>query len=91
MKRRIHIRYKGRVQGVGFRFTVCNIAADLAVTGFVRNEIEGSVLLVAEGEDADLQSLMQNIRSSRIGRFVIDEQVRWDTPNEEFECFGVRY
>ncbi len=41
--------YSGRVQGVGFRYTVQRLAMSFVVTGFVRNLPDGTVELVAEG------------------------------------------
>jgi acylphosphatase len=43
------VLYSGRVQGVGFRFTTLEIAADYPVAGYVRNLPGGDVELVAEG------------------------------------------
>lgn len=48
MERR-QVRYQGRVQGVGFRARTRAIASGHAVTGWVRNEADGSVLLQAQG------------------------------------------
>lgn len=46
----IHIRVFGRVQGVGFRAWTVRQALDLNLTGFVRNRRDGSVEILAEGE-----------------------------------------
>jgi acylphosphatase len=42
--------FKGDVQGVGFRFRAYHAANVLGLTGFVRNEYDGSVLLEAQGD-----------------------------------------
>ena len=47
----------GRVQGVGFRRYVARWARRLALAGWVRNEPDGSVRLVAEGDRAALDRL----------------------------------
>lgn len=47
---RIRMLYQGRVQGVGFRATARHVAAGFAVTGWVRNQPDGSVLLEVQGE-----------------------------------------
>jgi len=46
---RIRVVYSGRVQGVGFRWQVSQVAVDFAVTGFVRNLEDGTVELWVEG------------------------------------------
>ncbi|MEZ6074574.1 MAG: acylphosphatase [Pirellulaceae bacterium] len=46
---RLSVRFEGRVQGVGFRMSVAEIAGNFAVTGRVRNVMDGSVDLQAEG------------------------------------------
>lgn len=46
---RREVRYRGRVQGVGFRYTARSIAQSYAVTGYVKNVADGSVELVVEG------------------------------------------
>jgi acylphosphatase len=43
MKRRLHLLYSGRVQGVGFRYTVKSVANGFELTGIVRNLPDGRV------------------------------------------------
>ena len=88
---RITVRYEGRVQGVGFRFTVVRLAQDLDVTGWVQNEFDGSVSMVAEGEDEELMALLQAIQNSHLGRYITNQRVRQSTATDEFKQFGVRY
>ena len=47
--RRVHMRVVGRVQGVGFRWTCRKVAVNLGLTGWVRNEYDGSVSLELQG------------------------------------------
>ena len=54
----IKIRCYGKVQGVFFRVSTKNKADELGVTGWVRNEADGSVLIHAEGEAEPLNSLV---------------------------------
>lgn len=48
---RLRVNFQGRVQGVGFRATARSIARSYPVTGWVRNEPDGSVLLEVQGEE----------------------------------------
>lgn len=59
----------GRVQGVGFRATARDTAKDFAVQGWVRNERDGSVFLVAEGESAEIDRFLERLKS-RMNRFI---------------------
>ena len=58
---RVSVRYTGRVQGVGFRATARAIASSFAVTGWVRNESDGSVTLEIQGKAAEVQRCLDAI------------------------------
>jgi acylphosphatase len=60
MQRRT-VFYRGRVQGVGFRYTARRIAKTYAVTGYVRNLADGRVELVAEGNQAEINRFLAEI------------------------------
>ena len=61
---RRRVLYTGHVQGVGFRYTVRQLAQSFAVTGFVRNLSNGSVELVAEGLAKELDRFLAEVASS---------------------------
>ncbi len=54
-------RFTGRVQGVGFRYTVKNLAMQYEVHGYVRNLPDGRVELVMEGPDEEMDSLLEDV------------------------------
>ena len=56
--KRLELQITGRVQGVAFRHYACRQARALGLTGWVRNQADGSVRLVAEGEPAVLENLL---------------------------------
>ena len=62
MAERRTIFFSGRVQGVGFRMTAVHLAADLAVSGTVRNLPDGRVELMVEGETAEIEALVGRLR-----------------------------
>jgi acylphosphatase len=72
MERR-RVSYTGRVQGVGFRATARDIASQHPVTGWVRNEPDGTVTLEVQGIPPDVESYLDEVRS-RMGRAIRGEQ-----------------
>ncbi|MBA4017384.1 MAG: acylphosphatase [Pirellula sp.] len=83
------VRYRGRVQGVGFRQTTCETAARFPVTGTVENLPDGRVLLVAEGLKSDVAEFLAAVQSE-LGRFIagVDEEAGASTG--EFVGFSIR-
>lgn len=53
----------GRVQGVGFRYTTQYEAKKLGLTGYAKNLDDGSVEVVACGEEGQVEKLMQWLKS----------------------------
>ena len=58
----VSVRYTGSVQGVGFRATVKGIAKGHLVSGWVRNEEDGSVRMEIQGESNDIDLVRRAIR-----------------------------
>lgn len=54
---------RGRVQGVGFRSWAASRARTHGISGWVRNEADGSVSLFAEGTDSDLDAFIEDLKS----------------------------
>ncbi|MBV8141653.1 MAG: acylphosphatase [Verrucomicrobia bacterium] len=71
------ILYEGRVQGVGFRFSVKAIATGYEVTGSVKNLIDGRVELDVQGEEREVDEFLNAILDSHLRRhfhrFVVHE------------------
>ena len=60
MERRKYL-FKGRVQGVGFRFRCFSIANELKLTGFVKNEYDGSVSMEVQGEGMQIERMIEKL------------------------------
>lgn len=87
---RLHINIEGRVQGVGFRFFVQDVADALQLTGWVRNRWNGSVEVVAEGPRAALEKLLDAVRRGPRGSYVTGINPEWQAATGEFSRFQVR-
>jgi acylphosphatase len=88
-RRQLRVWYSGRVQGVGFRYTVRWLAAGFEVTGAVSNLPDGRVALLAEGTQAELEAFRGAIRDSEVGRFVRHEEVVWGEAQGEYRGFEI--
>ena len=58
---RISINYRGRIQGVGFRWNVKQIVDNFPCSGYVKNLKDGSVDVVLEGKRSDLKICIMQI------------------------------
>lgn len=85
----VHIYAAGRVQGVGFRYFVRSRAAQLGITGFVRNTGDGRVEVRAEGPKPALESLEQAVQSGPQLASVTEMDVRWMDATGKYVEFRV--
>ncbi|MFA6561259.1 MAG: acylphosphatase [Verrucomicrobiia bacterium] len=90
MLKRSHVIYTGRVQGVGFRYTVRQLAHEFDVVGYVRNLDDGRVEMVIEGEEGELNRFIQHIGESDLSPYIRNETVEWQPPTGEFRNFSIR-
>ncbi len=65
MSKRFRIRFYGRVQGVGFRYTAYHTAQSLNLTGWVENEFDGTVLCEVQGERAAVDEFLGRLNNAR--------------------------
>jgi len=61
---RYDVVFTGRVQGVGFRYTAARLAERRNIAGWVRNEPDGSVRCVVEGERAEADRFLDDLRNA---------------------------
>jgi acylphosphatase len=88
IRREIH--FEGRVQGVGFRQTTRSTAAQFRVVGYVQNLPDGRVLLVAEGDSAELDRFVAEI-AVEMGHNIRRQQVDEFPAAGEFDEFDIRF
>ncbi len=88
VRRTVH--YGGRVQGVGFRYTTCEVAARFDVTGTVKNLRDGRVEMVVEGTADDVTRFMESLART-MGSYIRDTQVAESPGIGSFQQFGIAY
>ena len=91
--KRLHLRFSGQVQGVGFRWTSSLVARELGLTGWVRNEDDGTVTAEIQGEESHVGAffsrMLDQYRSHPIS-YTITEREEIPLVRDE-RSFEVRY
>jgi acylphosphatase len=87
--RRALVQIRGRVQGVGFRYSVVSRARSLGLGGWVRNRTDGSVEAAFEGDEDRVRSMVEWCRRGPAGADVRSIDVEWTEPEGE-SVFQVR-
>lgn len=80
----------GGVQGVFYRDFVQRHAALLGVTGFVRNLVNGTVEVIAQGRRGAIEELTSRCRDGPNGADVQNVEIAWRAQSVEFKRFEIR-
>ena len=90
MSKRFRLRFYGAVQGVGFRYTATHAANMYRLTGYVKNEYDGSVTCEVQGREEDIDQFIMVINR---GRFIDVERIDKTVlePDDAERSFDVRY
>ena len=81
----------GKVQGVWYRDFVQVSAGELKLTGFVRNNRDGSVTVVAHGLPDDLKLFVEYLHEGSLQSKVEGVAVQWHTATVKYDDFSVIY
>lgn len=87
---REHFVFTGRVQGVGFRFRAGNLATHYGVTGWIRNNVDGTVEAEMQGREEELDKIIQALQHDSYIRIDWMERERME-PEPQERKFSVRY
>ena len=87
---RLEATVRGRVQGVGFRYFVVRRAHELSLTGWVANDLDGSVRVVAEGPSDALDALESGLRTGPLGAVIGTVDAVRMMGTGRFEHFRIR-
>ncbi len=91
MKKRLHLLVYGFVQGVGFRFAAERMAKQAKLTGWARNNPDGSVEIVAEGEEKNLLDFKNWCYNGPKAAQVERVEEKWSEASGEFENFFIKF
>jgi len=86
---RIAVLYSGRVQGVGFRASVRQLACGYEVTGTVRNLPDGRVELIAEGTRPELEAFLTGIDESGLSGLIAKKHETWQAAQGGLRGFTI--
>ena len=86
MKQSVILTIRGRVQGVGFRYFAMQKADLLKITGFVKNQYDGSVYVEAEGEPEQLEQFISFCKQGPWAARVYDVEIQF-CPLQGFSTF----
>lgn len=81
----------GHVQGVAFRYYASVQARRLGLVGWVANQIDGTVLTVAQGKTDDLQAYLEFLHTGSPAARVERVEAQFVTPTTAFSTFETRY
>jgi acylphosphatase len=88
----VKIKVFGLVQGVGFRYCTKILADRLKISGIVRNQVDGSVYIEAQGVDSAIQKFITAIKASPTPSGRVEKiEVDLIEPNNAYHKFQVVY
>lgn len=89
--KRCHIIVAGVVQGVFYRAHTEDMARKLGLTGWVRNLPDGSVEVIAEGEESALEEFTKWCRRGPPSAIVSEVKTNFSKPTGEFNSFKIKF
>ncbi len=91
MLKRVVLKISGQVQGVLYRVSAQENAIKLNLTGFVKNEGDGTVGIIAEGEKNDLKLFIKWCYEGSAGAKVLNIKEKWEKYRGDFDSFNIKY
>ena len=87
----VHLIISGRVQGVGFRYSAQQKAKEYNLVGWVRNNMDGTVELEAEGSEDQLSAYIAELKSG-FNQFIRVEHIKEQTIDKKqgYKKFSIR-
>lgn len=83
------VHFSGRVQGVGFRYAALQVAKEFEVAGYVRNLVDGRVILEIEGDGRELADFVEALQE-RMHGYIRKTEREAETREPRFSGFEMR-
>ena len=93
MPERRELKFHGRVQGVGFRHTACQVASQFEVSGWVKNLPDLTVRMVVEGDTSQVERFLRELEravNGGFGEIRETELIELGPASNEYSTFSVR-
>jgi len=87
MKITYEIIVRGRVQGIGYRWFVKHQADLFGITGYVKNQVNGNVLIVAQGEQEQLDAFIPVVQRGPDIALITSSDIHLLTTSTEYKEF----
>lgn len=91
MRKQIILKIHGRVQMVLYRDSTRRKAKEFGLVGWVKNEDDRTVRIVAEGEEIELEKLIKWCYNGPILARVDKIDVQWEKATSQFDKFEIKY
>ena len=86
-----HLIITGRVQGVGFRYYATRYAENIGIRGYVKNLADGSVEILAEGEEEQIEQFKDRLEKGSGYARIDDISITFKPYEAKYQTFGVEY
>jgi len=91
VERAFKARVSGRVQRTGYRRFVLEITQEVGESGYVRNELDGSVTVFVQGEEGLVEKFLERAREPPLPTAVKGFEVEAAEPNPEVRFFKIEF
>lgn len=89
MKKQLSLKVFGNVQGVGFRNWTQNNAEALGISGYIKNEPDNTVSILAQGEEKSLEKFLKMCYDGPSFAQVTHVTPEWQKITEPFSHFDI--
>ena len=84
-----HLTISGSVQGIGYRYFVKSNATRLGLTGWVRNNPDGTVEALLQGEKEPIEQMVALCKKGPFLAEIKDIKITWEETKENFTDFTI--